>query len=91
MIQAPGGQSSNLYFNAAHFSAPVLIRHLSQLKTVVLRHKCRICAIGIACVNASYLKASAAARDVQGGFVSASETGGTRILRSAHPSQGRGL
>jgi hypothetical protein len=32
---APGGQSSNLYLNIVHFSTPVLIRHLWQLKTVV--------------------------------------------------------
>jgi len=33
-LKTSGGQNSNLYLNAVHFSIPVLIRHLSQLKTV---------------------------------------------------------
>jgi hypothetical protein len=35
IVQATGGPSSNLYLNIVHFLAPVLIRHLWQLKTVV--------------------------------------------------------
>ncbi len=33
-LETSGGQSSNLYLNVVHFSTPVLIRHLWQLKTV---------------------------------------------------------
>ncbi len=32
IIQATGGKNSNLYLNAVHFSIPLLIRHLWQLK-----------------------------------------------------------
>jgi hypothetical protein len=45
MIQAPGGQSYNLYLNVVHFFNIVLIRHLWQLKTVVFLHRCLICAV----------------------------------------------
>jgi len=34
-LETSGGQSSNLYLNVVHFSTPVLIRHLEQLKTVL--------------------------------------------------------
>ena len=39
-LETSGGQSSNLYLNVVHFSTPVLIRHLWQLKTVVFLHSC---------------------------------------------------
>jgi hypothetical protein len=39
-LETVGGQSSNLYLNVAHFSTPLLIRHLWQLKTVVFLHWC---------------------------------------------------
>ena len=32
-LDTSGGQSPNLYLNVVHFSTPVLIRHLWQLKT----------------------------------------------------------
>jgi hypothetical protein len=35
--------SSNLYLNIVHFSTPVLIRQLWQLKNVVFLHWCLIC------------------------------------------------
>ncbi len=41
-LKTSGGQSSNLYINAAHFSTPVLIWHLWQFKTVVFLHWCLI-------------------------------------------------
>ncbi len=44
-LETSGGQSSNLYLNVVHFSPPVLIRHLWQLKTVAFLHWCLICAI----------------------------------------------
>ncbi len=34
--------SSNLHLNVVHFSTPVLIRHMWQLKTVVILHWCLI-------------------------------------------------
>ncbi len=43
--QSSGGQSSSLYLNVVHFSTPVLIRHLCQLKTVVFLHWCHIWAV----------------------------------------------
>jgi hypothetical protein len=39
-LETSGGQSCNLYLNVVHFSMPVLIRHLWQLKTVVFLHWC---------------------------------------------------
>ena len=44
-LEPSGGQSSNLYLNVVHFSTPVLIRHLWQLKTVVFLHWCLLCAV----------------------------------------------
>ncbi len=41
-LDTSGGQSSNLYLNVVHFSTPELIRHLWQLKTVILLHWCLI-------------------------------------------------
>jgi hypothetical protein len=43
-LETSGGQSYNLYLNVVLFSAPVLLRHLWQLNTVVFLHWCRICA-----------------------------------------------
>ncbi len=37
-LETSGGQSSNLYLNVVNFLAPVQIRHLWQLKTVVFLH-----------------------------------------------------
>jgi hypothetical protein len=39
-LKTSGGQSSNLYLNVVHFSTPLLIRHLWQLKTVLFLHWC---------------------------------------------------
>jgi hypothetical protein len=44
-LETSGGQSSNLYFKVIHFSTPVLIRHLWQLKTIVFLHWCLLCAL----------------------------------------------
>jgi hypothetical protein len=44
-LETSGGQSSSLYLNVVHFSTPVLIRHLRQLKTVVFQYWCLICAV----------------------------------------------
>jgi hypothetical protein len=44
-LETSGGQSSNVYLNVVHFSTPVLIRHLWQLKTAVLLHWCLICVV----------------------------------------------
>ncbi len=44
-VQAPGGQSYNLFLILFIFSTPVLIGHLWQVKTVVFLHCCRICAV----------------------------------------------
>ncbi len=44
-LETSSGQSYNLYLNVIIFSRPVLIRHLWQLKTVVFRHCCLICAV----------------------------------------------
>jgi hypothetical protein len=44
-LKTSGGQSFNLYLNAIHFSTPVLIRHLWQLKTTVFLHRCLICTV----------------------------------------------
>jgi hypothetical protein len=41
-LETSGGKRSNLYLNVVHFLAPVLIRHLWQLKTVVCLHWCLI-------------------------------------------------
>jgi hypothetical protein len=38
-------QSSILYSNVVHFSTPVLIRHLWQLKITVSLHRCLICTV----------------------------------------------
>jgi hypothetical protein len=32
--ETSGGQSSNIYLNVVHFSTPVYVRHLWQLKTI---------------------------------------------------------
>ncbi len=40
--ETSGGQRSNLYLNVVHFSRPVLIRHLWQLKTAAFLHWCLI-------------------------------------------------
>jgi hypothetical protein len=39
-LETSGGEISNLYFNFVHFSMPILIRHMLQLKTVVFLHGC---------------------------------------------------
>ncbi len=44
-LETSGGQSSNLYLNVAHFSTPVLIIHLWQLKKVVFLNWCLIHAV----------------------------------------------
>jgi hypothetical protein len=44
-IVTSGGQSSNLYFNVVHFSTPLLIKHLWQLKAVFFLHWCLICTL----------------------------------------------
>ncbi len=41
-LETPGCQSSNLYLNVVHFLTPVVIRHLWQLKRLVLLHCCLI-------------------------------------------------
>jgi hypothetical protein len=41
-LETSSGQSSNPYLNVVHFSTPVLIRCLWQLKTVVFLHRCLI-------------------------------------------------
>jgi hypothetical protein len=43
--ESSGGQNCNLYLNVAHFSTPVLIRHLWQPKTVVFLHRCLMRAV----------------------------------------------
>ncbi len=48
-LETTGGQRSDLYFNIVHFSTPVLIRHLWQLKTVVFLHWCLLCALLLIC------------------------------------------
>jgi hypothetical protein len=47
-LETSGGQSSNLYLNVVPFLTPVLVRHLWQLKLVVFRHWCLICAVLLA-------------------------------------------
>ncbi len=47
-LETSGGQSSNQYLNVVHFSTPVLIRHLWQLKTVVFLHWWLIHAVPLA-------------------------------------------
>jgi len=44
-LETSGGQSSNLYLIAVHFLTPGLIRHLWQLKTAILLHRCLICTV----------------------------------------------
>ncbi len=44
-LETSGGQSSNPYLNAVHFSMPKLIRNLWQLKTAVFLHWGLICDI----------------------------------------------
>jgi len=44
-LETSGGQSYNLYLNVVHFSTPVLIRYLWQIKTVVFLHWCLIHAV----------------------------------------------
>ncbi len=41
-LETSGGQSSNLYLNVVHFSTPVIIRHLWELKTIAFLHCCLI-------------------------------------------------
>jgi hypothetical protein len=48
-LETSGGQSSNLYLHVVHFSTPVLIRKLWQLKTVVFMHSCLICIVPLEC------------------------------------------
>jgi hypothetical protein len=40
-----GGENSNLYLNVVHFSTPVLIRHMWQLKMADFLHRCPICVV----------------------------------------------
>jgi len=47
-LETSDHQSSNLHLNVVHFSTPVLIRYLWQLKTVVFLHWCLICAVLLA-------------------------------------------
>jgi hypothetical protein len=44
-LETSGGQSSNPNLKVFHFSTPVLIKHLWQLKMVVFLHWCLICAV----------------------------------------------
>ncbi len=44
-LETSGGQISSPYLNVVHFSTPVLIRHLWQLKTVIFLHWCLLCAV----------------------------------------------
>ncbi len=44
-LETSGSQSYNLYLNYVHFSIPLLIRLLWQLKTVVFLHWCGMCAV----------------------------------------------
>ncbi len=44
-LETSGGQSSNLYLNVVDFFNTSVHRHLWQLKTVVLMHRCLICAV----------------------------------------------
>ncbi len=41
-LETSGGQSSNIYLNVVHFSTPVLLRQVGQLKTVVFLQWCLI-------------------------------------------------
>ncbi len=50
-LKTPGAHSSNLYLNITHFSTPLLIRHLWQLKTIVFLHWCLICVIPLCQVS----------------------------------------
>ncbi len=44
-LETFGGQIFNLYLYVGNFLTPVLIRHLWQLKTVVLMHRCLLCTV----------------------------------------------
>ncbi len=44
-LETSRGQSSFLYLNVVHFSTPVLISNLWQLKTVAFLHWCLICPV----------------------------------------------
>jgi hypothetical protein len=44
-LETSGGRNYNTYLNIAHFSTPVLIRYLWQLKTVVFMHGCLLRAV----------------------------------------------
>jgi hypothetical protein len=44
-LETSGGESFNLYLNVVHFFNTSLIRHMWQLKTVVLLQWCLICAV----------------------------------------------
>jgi hypothetical protein len=51
-LATSGGLNSNLYLNV-HFSTPVLITHMWQLKTAIFLHSCLICAVLLASVLVS--------------------------------------
>jgi hypothetical protein len=44
-LETSGGKSFNLYLNVVHYSTPVIIRRLWQLKTVVFLHWCLLCTV----------------------------------------------
>ncbi len=55
-IETSGGQNSNLYLSIVHFSTPVLIRQLWQLKTVVFLHRRLLfAALLLMLVDSSYI------------------------------------
>ncbi len=54
-IETSGGQNSNLYLSIVHFSTPVLIRQLWQLKTVFLHRRLLFAALLLLLVDSSYI------------------------------------
>jgi hypothetical protein len=44
-LETSGGESSNPYLSVVHFSTPVFIRHLWQLKSAVFLHWRLICVV----------------------------------------------
>ncbi len=52
-LETCGGQNSNLYLILFHFSTPVLIRHLWQLKTVVFLYRCQMHGVLLKCFCAN--------------------------------------
>jgi hypothetical protein len=44
-LETSGSQNYYLFLNVVHFSTPVFIRHLWQLRTVVFLHGYLICAV----------------------------------------------